>query len=189
MSNEIIRGRHRAPGRHNPLNELKLLARESAQHRVRPRREGDAHRVHRDVVGERDDGAPVRQVLVEVDALPVGGDDRPVPQRARLDRLVAVELAAVPPQRGRRRGPRRDLDDPEVPAAERRRPHVRPGDVPGQIMAGGGGFNIDPSIAGPPPPPFTAYAPTGTAASATSAAPVTATRRRRSASPRRRIAG
>ena len=31
MSNEIIRGRHRAPGRHNPLNELKLLARESAQ--------------------------------------------------------------------------------------------------------------------------------------------------------------
>ncbi len=28
---EIIRGRHRAPGRHNPLNELKLLARESAQ--------------------------------------------------------------------------------------------------------------------------------------------------------------
>ncbi|TQM54568.1 CHAP domain-containing protein [Humibacillus xanthopallidus] len=31
MSNENIRGRHRAPGRHNPLNELKLLARESAQ--------------------------------------------------------------------------------------------------------------------------------------------------------------
>jgi surface antigen len=31
LSNEIIRGRHRAPGRHNPLNELKLLARESAQ--------------------------------------------------------------------------------------------------------------------------------------------------------------
>jgi surface antigen len=31
VSNEIIRGRHRAPGRHNPLNELKLLARESAQ--------------------------------------------------------------------------------------------------------------------------------------------------------------
>ncbi len=33
-----------------------------------------------------------------------------------------------------------------------------PGDVPGQIMSGGpggGGFNIDPSIAGPPPPPFT----------------------------------
>ena len=28
---ENIRGRHRAPGRHNPLNELKLLARESAQ--------------------------------------------------------------------------------------------------------------------------------------------------------------
>ena len=31
MSNDNIRGRHRAPGRHNPLNELKLLARESAQ--------------------------------------------------------------------------------------------------------------------------------------------------------------
>ncbi|KRF38081.1 CHAP domain-containing protein [Terrabacter sp. Soil810] len=31
MNTEIIRGRHRAPGRHNPLNELKLLARESAQ--------------------------------------------------------------------------------------------------------------------------------------------------------------
>lgn len=31
MNSEIIRGRHRAPGRHNPLNELKLLARESAQ--------------------------------------------------------------------------------------------------------------------------------------------------------------
>jgi surface antigen len=31
VSNEIIRGRHRAPGRHNPLNELKLLALESAQ--------------------------------------------------------------------------------------------------------------------------------------------------------------
>ncbi len=31
MNNESIRGRHRAPGRHNPLNELKLLARESAQ--------------------------------------------------------------------------------------------------------------------------------------------------------------
>ncbi|GAA2158728.1 surface antigen [Humibacillus xanthopallidus] len=31
MSIENIRGRHRAPGRHNPLNELKLLARESAQ--------------------------------------------------------------------------------------------------------------------------------------------------------------
>jgi len=31
VSNENIRGRHRAPGRHNPLNELKLLARESAQ--------------------------------------------------------------------------------------------------------------------------------------------------------------
>lgn len=31
MINENIRGRHRAPGRHNPLNELKLLARESAQ--------------------------------------------------------------------------------------------------------------------------------------------------------------
>jgi surface antigen len=28
---ENTRGRHRAPGRHNPLNELKLLARESAQ--------------------------------------------------------------------------------------------------------------------------------------------------------------
>ena len=31
MNTENIRGRHRAPGRHNPLNELKLLARESAQ--------------------------------------------------------------------------------------------------------------------------------------------------------------
>ena len=31
MNNEIIRGRHRAPGRHNPLNELKLIARETAQ--------------------------------------------------------------------------------------------------------------------------------------------------------------
>jgi surface antigen len=31
VNNENIRGRHRAPGRHNPLNELKLLARESAQ--------------------------------------------------------------------------------------------------------------------------------------------------------------
>ena len=31
MSNQNIRGRHRAPGRHNPLIELKLLARESAQ--------------------------------------------------------------------------------------------------------------------------------------------------------------
>jgi surface antigen len=31
VNNESIRGRHRAPGRHNPLNELKLLARESAQ--------------------------------------------------------------------------------------------------------------------------------------------------------------
>ena len=31
MNNENIRGRHRAPGRHNPLNELRLLARESAQ--------------------------------------------------------------------------------------------------------------------------------------------------------------
>jgi surface antigen len=31
VKNESIRGRHRAPGRHNPLNELKLLARESAQ--------------------------------------------------------------------------------------------------------------------------------------------------------------
>jgi len=31
VNNEIIRGRHRAPGRHNPLNELKLLARETAQ--------------------------------------------------------------------------------------------------------------------------------------------------------------
>ncbi len=31
MKTENIRGRHRAPGRHNPLNELKLLARESAQ--------------------------------------------------------------------------------------------------------------------------------------------------------------
>jgi surface antigen len=31
VNTEIIRGRHRAPGRHNPLNELKLLARESAQ--------------------------------------------------------------------------------------------------------------------------------------------------------------
>ena len=31
MNSENIRGRHRAPGRHNPLNELKLLARESAQ--------------------------------------------------------------------------------------------------------------------------------------------------------------
>ena len=31
MNNENCRGRHRAPGRHNPLNELKLLARESAQ--------------------------------------------------------------------------------------------------------------------------------------------------------------
>jgi surface antigen len=31
VKNENIRGRHRAPGRHNPLNELKLLARESAQ--------------------------------------------------------------------------------------------------------------------------------------------------------------
>ncbi|HET8988335.1 MAG TPA: CHAP domain-containing protein [Humibacillus sp.] len=31
MSNENFRGRHRAPGRHNPLIELKLLARESAQ--------------------------------------------------------------------------------------------------------------------------------------------------------------
>jgi surface antigen len=31
VSNENFRGRHRAPGRHNPLNELKLLARESAQ--------------------------------------------------------------------------------------------------------------------------------------------------------------
>lgn len=31
MNIENTRGRHRAPGRHNPLNELKLLARESAQ--------------------------------------------------------------------------------------------------------------------------------------------------------------
>jgi len=31
VNSENIRGRHRAPGRHNPLNELKLLARESAQ--------------------------------------------------------------------------------------------------------------------------------------------------------------
>jgi surface antigen len=31
MTTENTRGRHRAPGRHNPLNELKLLARESAQ--------------------------------------------------------------------------------------------------------------------------------------------------------------
>src|SRR5690349_23418400 len=31
MKTENIRGRHRAPGRHNPLNELKLLARETAQ--------------------------------------------------------------------------------------------------------------------------------------------------------------
>jgi len=31
VNTENIRGRHRAPGRHNPLNELKLLARESAQ--------------------------------------------------------------------------------------------------------------------------------------------------------------
>ncbi len=31
MNNEMNRGRHRAPGRHNPLNELKLLARETAQ--------------------------------------------------------------------------------------------------------------------------------------------------------------
>jgi len=31
VSNENFRGRHRAPGRHNPLIELKLLARESAQ--------------------------------------------------------------------------------------------------------------------------------------------------------------
>jgi len=31
VSNDNIPGRHRAPGRHNPLNELKLLARESAQ--------------------------------------------------------------------------------------------------------------------------------------------------------------
>ena len=31
MNHDNIRGRHRAPGRHNPLNELKLLARESAQ--------------------------------------------------------------------------------------------------------------------------------------------------------------
>lgn len=31
MNHETTRGRHRAPGRHNPLNELKLLARESAQ--------------------------------------------------------------------------------------------------------------------------------------------------------------
>ena len=31
MNNENILGRHRAPGRHSPLNELKLLARESAQ--------------------------------------------------------------------------------------------------------------------------------------------------------------
>jgi surface antigen len=31
VKNESIRGRHRAPGRHNPLNELKLLAKESAQ--------------------------------------------------------------------------------------------------------------------------------------------------------------
>jgi len=29
--NDTTRGRHRAPGRHNPLSELKLLARESAQ--------------------------------------------------------------------------------------------------------------------------------------------------------------
>ena len=31
MNTEHTRGRHRAPGRHNPLNELKQLARESAQ--------------------------------------------------------------------------------------------------------------------------------------------------------------
>ena len=31
MNNENIRGRHRAPGRHSPLNELKLLARESTK--------------------------------------------------------------------------------------------------------------------------------------------------------------
>jgi surface antigen len=31
VNNEIIRGRHRAPGRHNPLNELKVIARETAQ--------------------------------------------------------------------------------------------------------------------------------------------------------------
>ncbi|MEW1952284.1 CHAP domain-containing protein [Terrabacter sp. NPDC080008] len=31
MINDTTRGRHRAPGRHNPLSELKLLARESAQ--------------------------------------------------------------------------------------------------------------------------------------------------------------
>jgi surface antigen len=31
VNTENTRGRHRAPGRHNPLNELKLLARESAQ--------------------------------------------------------------------------------------------------------------------------------------------------------------
>ena len=33
--NENTRGRHRAPGRHNPLTELKLLARESAQPAVK----------------------------------------------------------------------------------------------------------------------------------------------------------
>jgi surface antigen len=31
VNHDNNRGRHRAPGRHNPLNELKLLARESAQ--------------------------------------------------------------------------------------------------------------------------------------------------------------
>jgi surface antigen len=31
VNHDNTRGRHRAPGRHNPLNELKLLARESAQ--------------------------------------------------------------------------------------------------------------------------------------------------------------
>ena len=31
MNNSTVRGRHRAPGRHHPLNELRAIARESAQ--------------------------------------------------------------------------------------------------------------------------------------------------------------